>query len=133
MSSPGFLPTLHLEKILQNHPAALRDIVFELRNLIAAAAPGATETLLWGGLSYFAADRGGPIKGAVCQIAVLRDHVRLAFVRGAFLPDPRKLLEGTGKYKRFVRILSYDTAPWDDLKNLISLSSRLDPHTLDIR
>ncbi len=132
MPSPEFLPTPRLEKILQFHPAPLREIVFELRNVISAAAPGATETILWKGLSYYAADRGGPIKGAICQIAILRDHVRLAFVRGAFLPDPKKLLEGSGKYKRFVRIVSYDTAPWHDLKELISLSARLDPYTLEI-
>ncbi len=133
MPSPGFLPTPQLEKILQHHPAPLRDIVFELRNVIAVAAPGATETILWKSLSYYASDRGGPIKGAICQISILRDHVRLAFVRGAFVPDPRRLLEGAAKYKRFVRIMSFDTAPWGDLRELISLSSRLDPKSLQIR
>lgn len=130
MSTGTFLPTPLLERRLERFPAHLRDIAFELRNLIAAVAPDVTETVLWEGLSYFNPKVGGPIKGAICQIAILQDHVRLAFVRGAFLPDPQGLLEGKGrsKYKRYVILRSYDTAPWSYLRELVSSSYRLDPN-----
>ena len=132
MSPGAFLPTPLLERRLDRCPAHLRDLVFELRNLIAAVSPDVTETVLWDGLAYFNPKMGGPIKGAICQITILRDHVRLAFVRGAFLPDPKGLLEGKGrrKYKRHVTLRSYDAAPWTYLRDLVSSSVRLDPYKL---
>jgi hypothetical protein len=132
MSPAEFLPTPLLERRLDRCPAHLRDVVFELRNLIAAVAPDVTETVLWEGLSYFNPKVGGPIKGAICQISILRDHVRLAFVRGAFLPDPKGLLEGKdrSKFKRHVTLRSYDAAPWSYLRELVASSYRLDPHSL---
>src|SRR4030065_313031 len=132
MSPAAFLPTPLLERRLDRCPAQLRDLVFELRDLIAAVAPDVTETILWEGLAYFNPKVGGPIKGAICQIAILRDHVRLAFVRGAFLPDPKGLLEwkGRSKHKRHITLRSYDTAPWSYLRELVASSYRLDPYSL---
>ena len=98
---------------------------------MAAVAPDVTETVLWEGLAYFNPKVGGPIKGAICQSAILRDHVRLAFVRGAFLPDPKGLLEGKSrsKYKRPITLRSFDTAPWSCLRELMASSYRLDPYS----
>ncbi|MDP1713906.1 MAG: DUF1801 domain-containing protein [Anaerolineales bacterium] len=58
-----------------------------------------------------------------------KDHVRLAFIHGAFLPDPHKLLRGTQKAKRFIEIKSYDNAPWDDFKELVLSASKFDPRS----
>jgi hypothetical protein len=127
------LPCHSLDQFLQPHPADLQEIVLELRNIVVAAAPDAAETLHWYGLSYYHGGGGGPVSAGICQIAVHADHVRLGFVHGAFLPDPKRLLEGDRKYKRFVRIHSYEDAPWDDLKDLIMASSRFDPYTLQMR
>lgn len=116
-----------LEPYLQKLNPALVDIVLELRNLIASIAPGVTEVLLWGGLTYYAAERGGPVSAGVCQIGFEKDHIRLAFIHGAFLPDPHRLLEGSRKAKRFVRLTSYEDAPWEDLQELIRASANFDP------
>jgi hypothetical protein len=124
------LPTRYLDTYLQHMPAQLRDIVLQLRNIIASVAPSATETLHPWGLTYYHQDRGGPVSGGICQIGIHKDHVRLAFIHGAFLPDPRGLLDGDRKYKRYVRIETYEQAPWDDLKDLIISSSQFDPHSL---
>ena len=119
-----------IETIFQNSNPDLRDIVLELRNIISATAPTATETVLWRGLTYFEERLGGPIKGGFCQIAVHRDHVRLEFIRGSALPDPGHLLRGDRKYKRFVPLDSFDTVPWNLLSDLIEASTRVDPVTL---
>src|SRR4030067_1907333 len=110
MSPGAFLPPPLREPRRHRCPAPRRALVFELRNLIAAVSPDVTETVLWDGLAYFNPKMGGPIKGAICQITILRDHVRLAFVRGAFLPDPKGLLErkGRSKHKRHITLRSYD-------------------------
>jgi hypothetical protein len=124
------LPTSAVERILQPASPAFQEIVLELRNMIVSVAPGVTEAVHSRGFSYYVKERGGPVSAGVCQIGLHEDHVRLAFIHGAFLPDPRHLLEGDSQYKRFVLLTSYDRAPWDDLEDLIRASYRFDPRTL---
>ena len=119
-------PTRDIEHYLAHLPIELQDIVLELRNIIATIAPTATETRHRKGFSYYYAEHGGPVSAGICQILIIRDHIELAFIHGAFLPDPKKLLEGKSHYKKFVRISSYDEAPWDDLKKLIAASFHFD-------
>lgn len=124
---------LHLREIeafLRGVPAELQDIVLELRSVIASAAPDAVEMIRWGGLSYFHEGRGGPVSAGICQIGVHEDHVHLAFIHGRFLAEPRGLFEGTRQYKRYIRIASYEEAPWEYLKELIERASRFDPRAL---
>lgn len=118
-----------VELFLQRTPPHLQDIVWELRNIIASVAPDAVEAIRWGGLSYFHEGRGGIVSAGICQIGIHRDHVRLAFIHGAFLSEPRNLFEGTEKYKRYIRLKSYDDAPWDYLKQLIEEASQFDPRS----
>ena len=124
------LPMRQIETFLERTPASLRDIVFELRNIIALVAPDAVEVIRWGGLSYFHEGLGGIVSAGICQIGLHEDHVRLAFIHGAFLSDPHHLLEGKQKAKRFVRIDSFESAPWDYLRELIVSASRFDPYSL---
>lgn len=124
------LTTHSLEKFLEHFQPELRDILWELRNIVASIAPTSTEVTRRNGLVYFDQQRGGPVSAGICQIMVHSDHVRLAFIHGAFLPDPGKLLEGEEKYKRYVKIDSYEQAPWDALRDLITASAQLDPRTI---
>jgi hypothetical protein len=121
------LPIHQIEKFLEFTPPQLQDIVLELRNIIFSVAPDAAEVVPWGDLSYFHQGRGGIISAGICQIEIRKNHVRLAFIHGAFLRDPHKLLRGTQKAKRFIEIDSYDDTPWDDLKELILSASKFDP------
>lgn len=124
------LPIRQIEKFLQHTPAHLQEIVLELRNLIACVATDATEVVRWGGLSYFHEGRGGIISAGICQIGIHNDHVRLAVIHGIFIADPHHLFEGTQKYKRYVRIESFDGAPWENLKELIKFAAQFDPRSL---
>jgi len=123
-------PTRDIEIYLAHLPPELRDIVFELRSIIASIAPTATETIHRGGFTYYHAERGGPVSAGICQIGLQRDHIRLAFIHGAFLPDPQGLLEGDRLYKRYVKIYSFDQAPWDDVQELITASANFDPRSI---
>ncbi len=127
------LPSRYLDRFLQQVPPHLQDVVIELRNIIASVAPGVTEVTHRKGFSYYFKERGGPVSAGLCQISIHEDHVRLAFIHGVFLPNPHGLLEGDPQYKRFVRIQSYEDAPWEDLKELILASSRFDPRSLQVR
>ena len=126
------LSTHEVEKILEHVSPELRDIVLELRNIAASLAPDAAEEFRNKGFIIYDARRGGPVSAGICQILIIRDHIELAFIHGAFLPDPKKLLEGESQYKKFVRISSYDKAPWDDLKDLIAASFSFNPRSLSI-
>src|SRR5512139_1438601 len=100
-----------------------RDIIFELRDIIATIAPTATETFHRKGFSYYYAERGGPVSAGICQINWERDHIRLAFNHGAFLPDPKGLLQGDRLYKRYVKLVSFEHIPWNDVQNLIAAAA----------
>jgi hypothetical protein len=124
------LPIREIETFFQHTPPHFQEIVLELRNIIASVAPDANEVVRWGGLSYFHQGGGGIVSAGICQIGIHRDHVRLAIIHGAFIADPQHLFEGTQKYKRFVRIESFDSAPWESLEKLIASASRFDPRSI---
>jgi hypothetical protein len=127
----AMLPFHQVETFLQHTPAHLQDIVLELRNIITSVAPDAVEVVRWGGLSYFHEGRGGIVSAGICQIGIHENYIRLDFIHGTFLPDPHNLLVGTQKAKRFVRIETFEDAPWEYLKELIADSAKFDPRSLE--
>ena len=127
------LPTHHIETLLQFSSPDQKDIIMELRNLVAEVAPDAHEVVHSKGLTYYHAGKGGPVSAGICQIIILPDEIWLAFIHGAFLPDPQHLLEGDALYKKYVRIYSFADAPWQALKDLIATSARFDPYSLKMK
>ena len=107
----------------------IRDIALELRNLVAAVCPSTTEKILWGGLSYHNSAKGGPVKGAICQIELERDQVRISFIHGIRLSDPDSWLTGNQMSKRHLAIDPYEQAPWGAIRGLIEEADELDPST----
>jgi hypothetical protein len=127
------LPGHYVEKYLEHIQPELRDIVLELRNIIASVAPEATERQHSRGFSYYHKERGGPVSAGICQIGIFSNHVRLGFIHGAFLPDPENQLVGEPKYKKHIRLYRYVDSPWEYVRQLITASSRFDPYTLKER
>lgn len=127
------LPTRDVERYFSYLSPDWLDLILELRSQIFKITQQACEVFHSRGLSYYFADRGGPVSAGICQIVIKEDHIRLGFVHGSFLPDPAGLLEGDRKAMRYVRITSYDQAPWNDLVHLIEASSRFDPYTQQFR
>jgi hypothetical protein len=121
----GFRPIAEVERVLAHFPAEVRDIALELRSIVSSACPAATERVLWRGLSYHDPARGGPVGGAICQIELERDQVRLAFIHGARLSDEEHLLQGDRLSKRYLEIESFDEAPWSAVQEIIREAARL--------
>ncbi|MEO8661542.1 MAG: DUF1801 domain-containing protein [Bryobacteraceae bacterium] len=48
------------------------------------------------------------LKDGICHIAVYSKHVNLGFNKGAQLPDPAKVLKGTGKWIRHITLKSIE-------------------------
>ena len=129
MTASGFLSTVEVERFLSHSRPEVREISLELRNLIALTCPKATERILWGGLSYHDSARGGPVKGAICQVELEGDRVRISFIHGARLRDPSSLLTGERLSKRYVSVDSLEQAPWNGIRSLIEEAAALDPST----
>jgi hypothetical protein len=104
-----------------------RRLVSALRDVVRRTVPDAEESLLWGGLSYHRPQVGGRVKGAVCQIVVKGDKVRLDFIHGIRLADPCGLLRGDRVSKRFVSIGSVPDAERPEVIALIQAAAALDP------
>jgi len=63
--------------------------------------------------------------GALCCFMVGKEHVTFAFMRGAALPDPEKLLEGKGKGVRHVKLRSVADVKRPGVKKLIAEAAKL--------
>jgi hypothetical protein len=110
----------------------LQEIIFEVRNMVAAIAPDATEEIRHGGLVYFFGELGGPVNAGICGITIKPDHIRLYFTHGAFIPDPKGLLLGTGKAMRYIRLENFESVPWEDICVLIAEHANFDPRSFRI-
>ena len=82
-----------------------------LREIVLEEAPGAVESIFKTyavGIAF--SFTGKPLKDGFCHIAAYRGHVNLGFNRGAELPDPHRVLRGTGKSIRHVTIRNLEDA-----------------------
>jgi hypothetical protein len=57
---------------------------------------------------------------AIVSIAARANGVGLCFIHGAALPDPKKLLLGSGKQTRFIRVESPDRLSHPDVEALMA-------------
>jgi hypothetical protein len=98
-------PIPELLKFLSAYDKPVVALALALRKKVLTAAPMATETIYD---AYNAVAIGysftGRLKEGYCHIAVYPQHVNLGFNWGTELPDPHKLLEGTGKRTRHVTL-----------------------------
>ncbi len=107
-----------------------------MRSAILKIAPDAAEAVRFGVLCYYHADAWfGAIGGNICMIEVKSRLKRdgggrgavLSFIHGALLPDPKGILRGKGKTKRFVLIPDVSTATSPPVKSLIRAANDLGP------
>ena len=59
---------------------------------------------------------------AVCHVNVFTSHVNVGFFQGAALPDPRRILQGNGRFMRHVKLRPGDILDEDALLKLIDLA-----------
>jgi len=125
---PEWMDGPELAGFLEECPAEFCDLVLELRELIRKTAPGVCEGIRFHSLFYFKPGFPyGSIGGNVCAIGWKGDELQLAFLHGAFLPDPEHLLKGKAKAKRHVEIRSRADIRNPALRNLIRAALQYDP------
>ncbi|MEM6531744.1 MAG: DUF1801 domain-containing protein [Myxococcota bacterium] len=75
-----------------------KQVVAELRKIVAAAVPKASETIRWRNLCW-------EYEGVMCYASSAKKHVTFGFFRGAELTDPDHVLEGVkNKTERVVKL-----------------------------
>ena len=65
------------------------------------------------------------VDGPLCVFVLQKEHVTLAFLRGALLPDPEKLLEGKAKGVRNVKLRGPADVKRPGVKKLIEEAVKL--------
>ena len=112
------------EQILETAKPPARALARQARSFIQSVYPGVVE-VPWSKqrvIGYGVGPR--KMSEHFCYISVSRDYINIGFMYGAELPDPEKLLGGTGKLLRHVRIT--DTKQLSDLalRELLNVSSK---------
>jgi hypothetical protein len=80
----------------------LGEVAQGLRRLMKNTVPDTKETVNPWKIPTFESN------GPMCYFTVATSHITFGFLRGTSLPDPAKLLDGTGKSLRHVKLRSMD-------------------------
>ena len=113
-----------LDAFLAAYSREAREIALCLRTLVLDVFPNALEQIdPKSGIIAYGYDQTS--EGQVCAIAPRMKYVNLMFSRGAQLPDPSKLLNGTGKQARHVKIRSEVETEKPELRALLREALKL--------
>lgn len=107
-----------LKEMLAPYPRDVQALARAARALMMEVLPGINETVdSTGPYITYAYEPG--YKGVVGYITVSKQGVKLGMARGTSLPDPKKLLRGSGKANRHVVIKAPDDLATPGLRQLI--------------
>jgi hypothetical protein len=117
------------EDILADHTPEVRALVERLREIIRGTVPTAVEASYpgWHAIGY-----RHPGVGYFCGIFPEMERVRLGFEFGVLLPDPHRVLEGTGKQVRYMNIAGGGEVPIEAVQQLLLTAVDL-PEERDVR
>jgi hypothetical protein len=110
------MPTVN-ELIRESDPR-LRASIRQVRAIVKKSMPQAKEYVKWGIPHYYV----GKVK--VACIMIYRDHINLGFFRGAELNS--KLLEGTGKGLRHIKIRTRDDIKETEYSRLLKQAANIE-------
>ncbi len=106
-----------IAKFEPERQALIRAVRRALRRLL----PTANE-LVWDNYNFFVIGYSATERpsDSVVSIAAASNGVGLAFYRGATLPDPHRMLQGSGTQNRFIRLESAKTLDRPEVEALIA-------------
>ena len=92
-----------------------------VRSAVRKRFPTANE-LVWDNYNFFVIGYSPTERptDSIVSIAARANGVGLCFIHGAGLPDPKKLLVGSGKQTRFVRVESANLLAHPDVEALVA-------------
>jgi hypothetical protein len=114
-----------LDKFLASYSRETRENVLCLRQLILDLFHAAVEQVDENSGLIAYGFRGSGYEGLVFAIMPHRKHVNLMFSKGTQIPDPARLLSGTGKQARHVRITSEAETQNPALRQLLQAALKI--------
>ena len=111
---------MKVEEFFTAYDQKLQDICFHLRKLVKQVMPETEEIVFegWKNISYGTGESRAD-KDLICYIAPFKNSVNLGLYRGALLKDEKKLLKGTGKLLRHVKIFELNEINDFDIIDLL--------------
>ena len=112
------------EELYNLHNPTVRPLVAGARELVVSVWPDAFEQV-------DAKDRmlhygtGPRMSEQVMYVAGFTSHANLGFIKGAHLPDPHGLLEGTGKGMRHVKLRTPEDFSRPGMRELVQAATDL--------
>jgi len=104
------------------------EIIERLKAAILTVEPGAAFVEKYGGLVVESV--AGQPKSQFCGIFAYTDHVSLEFTHGAQLNDPDRILEGSGKHRRHIKINRLSDIQEKRCEAFLSQAQRLQGNSL---
>src|SRR5581483_1944439 len=110
-----------LQRFIAKFDPKLQRIIHSVRKLLQKRLPTANE-LVWDNYNFFVIGYSATERpsDSIVSIAAAANGVGLAFYRGASLPDPHGILQGSGVQNRFVRLESAATLKRPEVEALIA-------------
>ena len=104
-----------LNKIEQNDINKFK-ILEKLRTIVFKTIPKTEERMMYGGIMFYAEEEiplfinenKNPVKEDFGGLFVRKQHISFEFGTGYMMEDPDKVLEGTGQFRRHLKIRSLD-------------------------
>lgn len=111
------------EQVIQGFSEEIKDIARQTRKLIYAVLLSTVE-VVWVRQKNVGFGTGPKKKTEhFCWIMPATKHVNLGFNYGSELPDPKNILEGTGKLFRHYKVKSVDDLSNPDLISLLKFAT----------
>jgi hypothetical protein len=108
-----------IDGYVQGKNPNLKPVVDAVRALVRKAVPKSREAINPWGIPVF------DWNGTLCYLMVGKNHVTFGFPRGTSLRDPTKLLQGTGRNLRHVKLREVSDVHDANLKQLILQAKKL--------
>jgi len=114
-------PEAQLRSFIDKFAPEDQKLIRAIRAAVRKRFPTANE-LVWDNYNFFVIGYSPTERPAdsIVSIAARANGVGLCFIHGARLPDPKKLLLGSGKQTRFIRLESADTLSHRDVEALVA-------------
>jgi len=114
-------PEKQLQSFIDKFEPKNQALIRRARRMLQKRLPTANE-LVWDNYNFFVIGYSATERpsDSIVSIAAAANGVGLAFYRGATLPDPRKILLGSGNQNRFVRLESAEVLLRPEIEALIA-------------
>lgn len=93
--------TKEIDDLLSTYPSKVQEVALRAHTFILATLPGVLE-MVDAPARVIGYGHSANYKDLLCTIILSKGGVKLGIVGGAALPDPKGLMEGTGKKHRYV-------------------------------